>query len=68
MVWEAEAEIEGQINNPVKFLETFTPLIKSGQLNWTEQVFDGIKSVGEAIVAVQTGASTAKVVVKVAEC
>lgn len=43
------------------------PLIQLGKLKWTEQVFEGIENVGAAIVALQTGASVAKVVVKVAD-
>ncbi|KAG8729811.1 hypothetical protein FRC11_007961 [Ceratobasidium sp. 423] len=67
MYWEAEVAIEGHSNNPTKFIDTLTPLVKSGQLRWTEQVFDGIESVNRAIVTALTGASTGKVVVKVAD-
>ncbi|CAE6459784.1 unnamed protein product [Rhizoctonia solani] len=67
MYWEAEVSIEGHSNNPIKFINTLTPLVKSGKLRWTEQVFDGIKSVNQAIVTALTGVSTGKVVVKVAD-
>lgn len=66
-VFGGEAEYEDEENNPVKFLNALTPLIKSGELKQAEQVFEGIESVGQAFVAVQTGSSTAKVVVKVAD-
>lgn len=55
------------MGNPAKFLEALVPLIKSGQIKFMEQVFNGAESVGEATVAVQTGNSTAKVIVKVAD-
>ncbi|KAH7337228.1 alcohol dehydrogenase [Rhizoctonia solani] len=67
MYWEAEVEVEGQSGNPVKFIDTLTPLVKSGQVKWTEQVFDGIESASRAIVAGLTGTNTGKVVVKVAD-
>ncbi|CAE6439988.1 unnamed protein product [Rhizoctonia solani] len=35
------------------------------KIKWSEQVYNGIKSVGEAVIAVQTGSNTAKVVIKV---
>jgi NADPH-dependent curcumin reductase CurA len=44
-----------------------TPLVQSGKSKWTEQVFEGIEKVGEAMVAVQTGTSTAEVNVKVSD-
>jgi NADPH-dependent curcumin reductase CurA len=56
---------EGQSNNPVKFLNTLVPLVRSGQIKWLEQVYNGIESVGEAVIAVQTGSNTAKVMIKV---
>ncbi|CAE6420382.1 unnamed protein product, partial [Rhizoctonia solani] len=58
---------EGQKNKPERFMQAMVPLIKSGQLKWSEQVYHGIGSVGEAIVAVQTGTATAKVVVKLGD-
>ncbi|CUA67603.1 hypothetical protein RSOLAG22IIIB_07466 [Rhizoctonia solani] len=58
---------EGQKNKPERFMQAMVPLIKSGQLKWSEQVYNGIETVGEAIVAVQTGTATAKVVVKVGD-
>ncbi|CAE6435831.1 unnamed protein product [Rhizoctonia solani] len=67
MYWEAEVEVEGHSNNPVKFISTLTPLVKSGQLKWTEQAFDGIESVNKALAAALTGGNTGKVVVKVAD-
>ncbi|CAE6445170.1 unnamed protein product [Rhizoctonia solani] len=56
---------EGQKNKSERFMQAMVPLIKSRQLKWSEQVYNGVESVGEAIVAVQTGTATAKVVVKV---
>ncbi|KAJ1303098.1 hypothetical protein OPQ81_011299 [Rhizoctonia solani] len=67
MYWEAEVEVEGHNNNPIKFINTMTPLVKSGQIRWTEQVFNGMESVNKAIVAALTGANSGKVVVKVAD-
>ncbi|CAE6373690.1 unnamed protein product [Rhizoctonia solani] len=58
---------EGQKNKPERFVQAVVPLVKSGQLKWSEQVYDGIESVGEAIIAVQRGTATAKVVVKVGD-
>ncbi|KAG9097822.1 hypothetical protein FS749_005378 [Ceratobasidium sp. UAMH 11750] len=66
-VFLSEPRYEGQYGNPVKFLKAITPLVQSGQLKWSEQVFEGIDKVGEGMVAVQTGTSTAKVNVKVAD-
>ncbi|KAG8685943.1 hypothetical protein FRC11_009797 [Ceratobasidium sp. 423] len=56
---------EGQKNTSERFMQAMISLIKSGKLKWSEHVYNGIESVGEAIVAVQTGTATAKVVVKV---
>ncbi|KEP48014.1 alcohol dehydrogenase [Rhizoctonia solani 123E] len=67
MYWEAEAEVEGHSGNPMKFINTLTPLVKSGEIRWSEQVFNGIKSTNQAIVTALTGANIGKVVVKVAE-
>ncbi|CAE6353756.1 unnamed protein product [Rhizoctonia solani] len=67
MYWEAEVVIEGHSNKPTKFLSTLTPLVKNGKLRWMEQVFEGIKSVNEAMVAALTGNNTGKVIVKVAD-
>jgi NADPH-dependent curcumin reductase CurA len=55
------------MNYPAKLLQTLVPMIQSGQIKWSKQRYDGIGSVGEAIVAVQSGANTAKVVVKVGD-
>ncbi|KAF8601427.1 alcohol dehydrogenase [Ceratobasidium sp. AG-I] len=66
-VIEGEEKCEGKSDNPVKFLEALVPLAQAGKLKWQEQVFEGIESVSKAIVELQTGASTAKVIVKVAE-
>ncbi|KAJ1303183.1 hypothetical protein OPQ81_011382 [Rhizoctonia solani] len=66
--WFLAAETyEGQKDKPERFMQALVPLIKSGQLKWLEHVYDGIESVGEAIIAVQTGVATAKVVVKVGD-
>lgn len=65
-VFDGEVEYEDEGNNPVKFMNALTPLVKSGKLKQNEQVFEGIEAVGHAIVAVQDGSSTAKVVVKIA--
>ncbi|CAE7153661.1 unnamed protein product [Rhizoctonia solani] len=67
MYWEAEVEVEGHSGNPVKFINTLTPLVKSGQIRWTEQVFDGIESANQAVATALTAANTAKVVIKVAD-
>lgn len=64
---EVEPEYEGQVGNPVKLLAALVPLIKSGQLKQGEQVFDGLENTGAAILACQTGANTAKIIVKVAD-
>ncbi|CUA68346.1 hypothetical protein RSOLAG22IIIB_13706 [Rhizoctonia solani] len=66
MYWEAEVEVEGHSGNPTKFINTLTPLVKSGQIRWTEQIFDGIESTNRAIAVALTGASTGKVIVKIA--
>ncbi|ELU42783.1 alcohol dehydrogenase [Rhizoctonia solani AG-1 IA] len=67
MYWEAEVAIEGHSNNPLKFLNTLTPLVKNGKILWKEQAFSGIQSVNEAIVAALTGNNTGKVIVKVTD-
>ncbi|CAE6448326.1 unnamed protein product [Rhizoctonia solani] len=67
MYWEAEVEVEGHSNNPVKFINALTSLVKSGQIKWTEQVFHGIKSANKAIATALTGGNTGKVVIKVAD-
>ncbi|KAH7337222.1 alcohol dehydrogenase [Rhizoctonia solani] len=67
MYWEAEVEVEGQSGNPVKFIDTLTPLVKSGQVKWTEQVFDGIESANRAIVTALNGTNTGKVLIKVTD-
>ncbi|CAE7137640.1 unnamed protein product [Rhizoctonia solani] len=67
MYWEAEVEVEGHSGNPIKFINTLTPLVKSGRIHSTEQVFDGIESINQAIATGLTGTSTGKVVVKVAD-
>jgi NADPH-dependent curcumin reductase CurA len=67
MYWEAEVVIEGHSNNPVKFINALTPLVKNGKIHWAEQVFDGIESVSEAVVTALAGDSTGKVIVKVAD-
>ncbi|QRW25956.1 Zinc-binding dehydrogenase [Rhizoctonia solani] len=60
-----EPEYEGQANNPVKFLNALVPLIQSGKIKWSEQIYKGIESAGEGIIAVQTGSNPAKVVIEV---
>ncbi|EUC63197.1 alcohol dehydrogenase, partial [Rhizoctonia solani AG-3 Rhs1AP] len=67
MYWEAEVEVEGHSGNPAKFINTLTPLVKSGKIHWTEQVFDGIESANRAIVTALTGVGNGKVVIKVAD-
>ncbi|CAE6443773.1 hypothetical protein RSOLAG22IIIB_08078 [Rhizoctonia solani] len=64
-VIHGEQQYEGALNNPTKFLDALVPLVQSGQIKWSEQVYKGIESVGEAIIAVQTGSNTAKVVIEV---
>ncbi|KAH7337546.1 NAD-P-binding protein [Rhizoctonia solani] len=64
-VISGEQQYEGRLNDPTKFLNALVPLIQSGQIKWSEQVYKGIESVGEGIVAVQTGVNTAKVVIEV---
>ncbi|CAE6461178.1 unnamed protein product [Rhizoctonia solani] len=64
-VISGEQEYEGQLNNPVKFLNALVPLVQSGRIKWSEQVYKGLGSVGKGIIAVQTGSNTAKVVIEV---
>ncbi|KAG9086358.1 hypothetical protein FRC06_003135 [Ceratobasidium sp. 370] len=64
IVNEGEPEYEGQTGNPVKFLAAITPLVKSGELKWSEQVLEGVEHVGQAIVDVLEGRNTAKVIIK----
>ncbi|CAE7116869.1 unnamed protein product [Rhizoctonia solani] len=64
-VIHGEQQYEGHLNNPAKFLGALVPLIQSGKIKWSEQVYKGIESTGEGIIAVQTGANTAKVVIEV---
>ncbi|QRW06794.1 ribonucleoside-diphosphate reductase subunit M1 [Ceratobasidium sp. AG-Ba] len=59
-VYVSEPIYEGTYGNPVKFLQAVSPMVESGQVKYIEQIFEGVDQVGEAIVAVQTGASTAK--------
>ncbi|KAB5590233.1 hypothetical protein CTheo_6336 [Ceratobasidium theobromae] len=68
-VTHARQKYEGakSVGHRVKFFETVLPLVKSGKVKWTEHVFNGIESVGEGMIAVLTSASTAKVVIKVAD-
>lgn len=42
-------------------------LVKEGKLKYKEQVYEGLESVGRAILEVQKGLNRAKAVVKVAE-
>ncbi|QRV92656.1 Zinc-binding dehydrogenase [Ceratobasidium sp. AG-Ba] len=67
LVWKCEGQYEGTCGNPVKFLQAVGPLVESGQIKWTEQILEGIDKVGEAVLAVQTGTSTAKMNVKVTD-
>ncbi|QRV77249.1 Zinc-binding dehydrogenase [Ceratobasidium sp. AG-Ba] len=64
IVNESEREYEGQVGNPVKFLAAITPLVKSGQLKWSEQVIDGMEYVAKAIGDVLHGRNTGKVVIR----
>ncbi|KAF8688519.1 NAD-P-binding protein, partial [Rhizoctonia solani] len=64
-VLTGEKEYEGQLNNPIKFLGKLVPLVQSGQIKWSEQTLKGLDSAGEGVIAVQTGANTAKVVIEV---
>ncbi|KAG9119396.1 ribonucleoside reductase large subunit Cdc22, partial [Ceratobasidium sp. 392] len=66
-VFKSKLQYEGQMGSPVKFLSAISPLVQSGQLKWSEQIFEGIDKIGEGIVAAQTGTSTARVNVKVAD-
>ncbi|KAG2009421.1 alcohol dehydrogenase [Coprinopsis cinerea AmutBmut pab1-1] len=49
-----------------KFYEEVPALVAKGDLKYREQVFDGLQSVGDAILAVQKGTNKAKAVIKVA--
>ncbi|CAE6446937.1 unnamed protein product [Rhizoctonia solani] len=64
-VISGEQQYEGRLNDPTKFLNVLIPLVRSGQIKWSEQVYKGIESVGEGIIAVQTGSNTAKVVIEI---
>ncbi|CAE6418902.1 unnamed protein product [Rhizoctonia solani] len=64
-VTHGEQEYEGELNNPTRFLDALIPLIQSGQIKWSEQMYKGIESVGESIIAVQRGSNTAKVIIEV---
>ncbi|KAG9082645.1 hypothetical protein FRC07_014149 [Ceratobasidium sp. 392] len=65
VVTEGESEYEGQTGNPVKFLAALMPLIRSGELKWSEQVLGGVEHVGKALLDILEGRNTAKVVIKV---
>lgn len=49
------------------FIEEVHPKVASGEIKHKEETFEGLKSVGEAMLAVQKGTNTAKAVVRVAE-
>lgn len=50
-----------------QFYEEAPELVASGKIKHREQVFEGLKSAGEAILAVQKGTNLAKAVLKVGE-
>ncbi|KAG8681155.1 hypothetical protein FRC11_001498 [Ceratobasidium sp. 423] len=60
-------ELEAQVGKPQVFYEKMVPLVASGQIKWSEHVFEGLDKAGDAILAVQKGDNTAKTVVKVAD-
>lgn len=50
-----------------RFYKEVPKLVAEGKIKYREQVFDGLQTVGDAILAVQKGQNKAKAVVKVAE-
>lgn len=50
-----------------RFYQEIPKLVGEGKLKYREHVFDGLQSVGDAILAVQKGLNKAKAVVKVSD-
>lgn len=50
-----------------EFYKAIPPLVVSGQIKHREDVFNGLETVGDGIVAVQKGTNKAKVVIHVAD-
>ena len=50
-----------------EFNKVLPPLVASGQIKDKEHVYEGLESVGEAILAVQKGMNQGKAVVHVAD-
>ncbi|KAF8883614.1 alcohol dehydrogenase [Gymnopilus junonius] len=50
-----------------EFYKTVPPLVASGQIKFKEDMYNGLESVGDAILAVQKGTNKAKVVIHVAD-
>ena len=50
-----------------QFYNEMTTKVASGEIQYREQVYDGLANSGEAIAAVQKGLNTAKAVVHVAD-
>ncbi|KAF4622619.1 hypothetical protein D9613_009028 [Agrocybe pediades] len=50
-----------------EFYKTVPPLVASGKIKHREQVFEGLETVGDVILAVQKGQNTAKAVVHIAD-
>lgn len=60
-------ELEAEAGNPRAFDENMVPLVVSGQLKWSEHVYEGLEKAGDAILAVLKGWNTGKAIIKVAE-
>ncbi|KAJ3502061.1 hypothetical protein NLJ89_g9056 [Agrocybe chaxingu] len=50
-----------------EFYRELTPKVASGEIKYREHVYDGLASVGDAILAVQKGENRAKAIVHVAD-
>ncbi|PPQ87895.1 hypothetical protein CVT25_001237 [Psilocybe cyanescens] len=50
-----------------EFYKTLPPLVASGEIKYTEDVYNGLDKVGDAILAVQKGTNKAKAIVHVAD-
>ena len=50
-----------------RFYAEIPQLVADGKLKYKEEVFEGLESVGDAILAVQKGTNKAKAVVRVAK-
>jgi len=57
--------LEGKYNDD--FYKTLPPLVASGQIKHKEDVYNGLQSVGDVILAVQKGRNKAKAVIHVAD-